>query len=233
MKIAVMNYSGNVGKTTIARDLLGFRMQDHKIISVESINADGRESIQIKGAEGSRLFFEILTEDNLIIDVGSSNIENFFQSGKKEAEIISNIDLFIIPTTSDQKQQHDTLKTCIELYKSEVDSKNIIIIFNTIPDDSEESLESLFGILTKGVSELGIDISFDNIIYRHDLYESGKNLADIISDEDYKSKMTEAKMLGDEKEAKILAWKYIEQRKAQSLNSTYQKIFENIVGNRL
>ena len=38
MKIAVINFSGNVGKTTVARHLLLPRIQGAELISVESVN---------------------------------------------------------------------------------------------------------------------------------------------------------------------------------------------------
>ena len=40
MKIAVINFSGNVGKTTIARHLLLPRIPGAELITVESVNAD-------------------------------------------------------------------------------------------------------------------------------------------------------------------------------------------------
>ena len=39
MKIAVINFSGNVGKTTIARHLLLPRIDGAELFSVESLNA--------------------------------------------------------------------------------------------------------------------------------------------------------------------------------------------------
>ena len=40
MKIAVINFSGNVGKTTVARHLLAPRIPGAEVIAVESLNAD-------------------------------------------------------------------------------------------------------------------------------------------------------------------------------------------------
>ena len=40
MKVAVINFSGNVGKTTVAGHLLKPRMGDAPIFSVESLNVD-------------------------------------------------------------------------------------------------------------------------------------------------------------------------------------------------
>ena len=44
MKVAVINYSGNVGKSTVAGHLLKPRLKDAPIFSIESINqgAEGR-----------------------------------------------------------------------------------------------------------------------------------------------------------------------------------------------
>jgi hypothetical protein len=41
-----MNFSGNVGKTTLARDLFKPRLTDYKLISVEEANEDGAGVIQ-------------------------------------------------------------------------------------------------------------------------------------------------------------------------------------------
>ena len=53
MKVAVMNFSGNVGKTTVAGHLLKPRMGNAPIFSIESINAgadaDGLEVEKMKG----------------------------------------------------------------------------------------------------------------------------------------------------------------------------------------
>ena len=53
MKVAVMNFSGNVGKTTVAGHLLKPRMGDAQIFSIESINsgadADGLDVEKMKG----------------------------------------------------------------------------------------------------------------------------------------------------------------------------------------
>ena len=43
MKVVVINYSGNVGKSTVARHLLSPRMNKCQVFAVESINSDGTE----------------------------------------------------------------------------------------------------------------------------------------------------------------------------------------------
>jgi hypothetical protein len=41
MKVAAINCSGNVGKTTVARHLLAPRIEGAEVIAIESTNADG------------------------------------------------------------------------------------------------------------------------------------------------------------------------------------------------
>ena len=49
MKLAVINFSGNVGKTTVARHLLLPRIHGAELIAVESVNADGGEGRRRQG----------------------------------------------------------------------------------------------------------------------------------------------------------------------------------------
>lgn len=126
MKIAVLNYSGNVGKTTLARDLLHFYLQDHELVTIESINSDGKEKVVIRGDDGDKIYTELLVTDNLILDIGSSNLESYLKNSEKESEFISSIDLFIIPVTAEKKTTSRYIKNgerylctrCIAKYRN-------------------------------------------------------------------------------------------------------------------
>ena len=45
MKLAVINFSGNVGKSTVACHLLAPRIPDCQVVAVESINADNGQPV--------------------------------------------------------------------------------------------------------------------------------------------------------------------------------------------
>ena len=83
MKIAVMNFSGNVGKTTIAAHLLKPRMPNARIYSVESINAgadaSGVEVEKLRGKKFGSMIDAIMMLDDAVIDVGASNVEDFMK----------------------------------------------------------------------------------------------------------------------------------------------------------
>ena len=55
MKVAVINFSGNVGKTTVARHLLAPRIAGAELIAVESINADDGQTQAVRGSQFGEL----------------------------------------------------------------------------------------------------------------------------------------------------------------------------------
>src|SRR6478609_8135852 len=74
MKIAVINFSGNVGKTTIARHLLLPRIPGAELIAIESINADENHDGQsLRGRQFGELQEYMQTVDSVIVDIGASN----------------------------------------------------------------------------------------------------------------------------------------------------------------
>src|SRR3546814_5927595 len=81
MKVAVLNYTGSVGKTVAASHLLAPRMNGAQIFAVESTNETGADLglnvDQLRGEHFGRLFRELLTREDAIVDVGASNIEDF------------------------------------------------------------------------------------------------------------------------------------------------------------
>jgi acyl CoA:acetate/3-ketoacid CoA transferase alpha subunit len=55
MKIAVINFSGNVGKTTVARHLLRPRIDGAQLVTVESLNADEGQAQALRGRQFGEL----------------------------------------------------------------------------------------------------------------------------------------------------------------------------------
>lgn len=229
MRIAILNYSGNVGKTTIARDIFGYRLPEYELVSIESVNNDGKETVVIRGEEGDKLYTEVIINDDLILDIGSSNLEAFFRTSEKESEIINSMDKFIIPVTSEKKQQLDTLKTIQDLLKMKVSPTAIHIIANQVTEDPLALNKEVFDKIVTGAKRAGVNFDVDTVIHKHDLYSYGQTLAEMISDTDFKLKMEEAKAAGEKQSARDFATKYVRQRKIKALNATYQFIFEEVM----
>ncbi|MCT8344135.1 MULTISPECIES: hypothetical protein [Photorhabdus] len=103
IKIAVVNKSGNVGKSTICNILLKPRIESAEVIRVESINFDGNEEEKISAREFNDILKRIDISDSAIIDVGSSNIEIFINQMEAYKDSQEDIDYFIIPVTPHHK----------------------------------------------------------------------------------------------------------------------------------
>ena len=77
LKLAIVNNSGNVGKSTICQTLLKPRLEGSEIIKVETLNTDGTNDEKLSAKEFDEIIKRIDDSECTIIDVGSSNIEQF------------------------------------------------------------------------------------------------------------------------------------------------------------
>lgn len=194
-KIAVINFSGNVGKSTVAGQLLKPRMDNAQIFSIESINnglSSNDGDIQIlKGKNFKQLMNEIIPLDAAIVDVGASNVEDFIKLMQQHVGSHEEFDYFVIPVVKENKVQLDTLHTIEVLRTIGIEDRKIRIIFNKLDIDDiiEDEFEILFGL---NLSPAPKAVIFENEVYEN-LKGVGKSLADLISDNtDYKAKLRQA-----------------------------------------
>ncbi len=151
MKVAVLNFSGNVGKTTVAAHLLKPRMADAPIFSVESLNvdaaADGIDVEKLRGSRYKELTDQLMNLDSAIIDVGASNVEEFLKLMQRYSDSHEEFDYFVVPVVKDRKQQIDTINTIRALSKLGIPKNKIRLVFNKIDtnDSVEEDFYNLFG----------------------------------------------------------------------------------------
>ncbi|EEB1245408.1 transcriptional regulator [Salmonella enterica] len=161
MKIAIVNNSGNVGKSTLCQYMFVPNMPNAEVIRVESINNDGdSEGEKLKAHAFVRIFDKIMGGDEILVDVGSSNIEVFMEKMTHEFEGSHMfIDYFLIPLTPDEKQQIDTINMIVSLIDLGVDSDKIKIIFNKT--DKKKTLEEQFSILFNDEQLHDLDFTID------------------------------------------------------------------------
>lgn len=105
MKIAVLNFSGNVGKSTIARHLLLPRIEGAELIAVESLNADESQGQALRGRQFGELQEYLQTVDNVVVDVGTSNVEDLLGLMHRYRGSHEDFDCFVVPTVPALKQQ--------------------------------------------------------------------------------------------------------------------------------
>ena len=146
-KIAVINYSGNVGKSVIVRHVLSPRMPDAEVISVETINSglDKDEADTLNAKQCRAIFTKVSMANQIIVDVGSSNAEQFIEQLKAIRGAQALFDLFVVPTVPFRKQMSDTIDTLIMLSALGVEPGNIKVVLNmSEPDTVREEFAALF-----------------------------------------------------------------------------------------
>jgi hypothetical protein len=185
MKIAVINFSGNVGKTTIAHHLLAPRLEGAEVISIESINSDGTERAALRGKQFDELQDRMMTMRHVVVDVGASNVEDFVALMQSYDGSHEDFDMFIVPTVPPLKQQLDTIATLDQLSALGIASDRIRLLFNCV--DPKSNLDKTFGrLFTRHAAVGGFVLDPSAVIYENPIYEKiktiGKTITDVNSD---------------------------------------------------
>ena len=145
MTIAVINFSGNVGKTTLARHLLLPRIDGASLISVESLKADDAQGQALRGRQFGELQAYLQTVESVVVDIGASNVEDLLNLMHRYRRSHEDFDCFVVPTVPALKQQQDTIATLVELAGLGVTPSRLKLVFNMVPDDVD--VEQAFSVL--------------------------------------------------------------------------------------
>lgn len=185
MKVVVINFSGNVGKTTISRHLLLPRLKCDRAIPVETVNQDENEEGSIRGRQYSDILEAITLMDDVIIDVGSSNVEEFMIKMRQYRGSHEDFDFFLVPAVTQAKQLKDTIATIEALAEEGVPAKKIRTVFNFVKHD--ESLERAFdGLYRYHAAEKKFTLVPGAVIHENDIYDkiklSDRGISEILSD---------------------------------------------------
>lgn len=234
MKFFVCNSSGNVGKTTITRELLySFMAEPKKILEIESVNSSSSnfENIEVEKISDfsnfENIYIKIIETDNLILDVGASLLSNFLDKMGEFAGVETLFDYFIIPTTQGDKVPTDTARTILYLQSIGISNDKIKVIFNSVENISD------FDILIKQEPKLnGFKFNTNYQIPKTKLFsELGllkKTINEIINfDVDsYKNDILQA----DSKDKLRLVKTDLANRMAVSLYPHLKAIYEELTG---
>lgn len=223
MKIAVLNYSGNVGKSTLAKHMLQPRMNDCPITFIESINEGGDES-NVKGKDFAKVMIDVLAADSAIVDIGSSNIEAVFAKVGRMGDVLEGFDYFLIPTVAKPKQQKDTVKVIRDLIALGVPKGKLKVVFNHA--DPEDDVEMVFAPVKEPIDALGI---VSAVVYESEGYAflGARSVKDCVAEgRDFRKEIADA-ATKDEKHD--LATAQVFSRLAQSiqrdLDAAFTKLF--------
>ena len=232
MKVCVLNFSGNVGKTTIAAHLLQPRLKA-PVFSIESLNvdaaSDGVDVERLHGKQFSELQQRLMKLDDAIIDVGSSNVEVFLKLMQHYAESHEDFDWFVIPVVKDDKQQADTVNTILALRAVDIRPEKIRVILNKA--DTDDDLRSVFAAVV-GFCESGeATLPKGAVVYENEIFSGLKSLQMTIGDlnadtTDYRQRLREAST-EEEQDAAInmIAMKRLAKTCNKNLDAAYAALF--------
>jgi hypothetical protein len=201
MKLVVLNFSGNVGKTTVVAHLLKPRMGDAQVFSVESLNLDaaasGVEVERLRGRKYGNLNSQVMLLESAIVDVGASNVEEFLRLMRQYHGSHNDFDHFVVPVVREKKQQVDTINTINELAKLGIPSNRIRVILNMVDpdDDIEDEFHMVFDLERQ---QHNFTLNPGAVVYTNEVFDllqvAGMSLPDITGDNtDYRTKLREAR----------------------------------------
>lgn len=187
MRVCVMNFSGNVGKTVVAAHLMAPKLGT-KIYSVETLNvgasADGVDVESMSANQFQELFNELAQVDSAVVDVGTSNIQTFMKLMQRFAGSHEDIDLFLVPTVKTPKQQADTINTLRALIEIGVPAEKLRLVFNMV--EPEDNPDFDFAPVIAMANSLGITTKPFAVIHTNEVFDlikgSGRSLPDILAD---------------------------------------------------
>lgn len=231
MKIMILNSSGNVGKSTIARELFYPRLTNPLIVEVETVNKSTKDfqNFNVWKFEANDNFedfyLKIMENENVIVDIGASNLGEFWRQMNGYEGIEMLFDYFIVPAISNDKVIADTYKTVDFLRKQGIDENKIKVIFNQVG----RTVKMDFSTLLKTDLKLDEELFIKKSQLFSDLGLLKKSIKDIYQTDVnfYKNKILNAKT---PKEKIILIKSDLANRMAHSYIKSFDYIFKRITG---
>ena len=176
MKVAVINFSGNVGKTTLARHLLLPRISGAEYIAVESINAGSEGATTLRGNQFAVLQEYLHSIDSAVVDIGASTVDDLMDLMSQYGGSHEDFDCFIVPTVPDPKQQQDTIATLVDLARLGVPPQRLRLVFNTL--ELGATVDQAFYLVTAFLAEHPLAIANpDCSLRRNEIYARVQGLA--------------------------------------------------------
>jgi hypothetical protein len=218
MKVAVINFSGNVGKSVVARHLLQPRIEGADLISVESLNATEGQTQTIRGRQFADLQEYLQTVRSAVVDIGASNVEQLLSLMRQYRGSHEDFDAFVVPTVPALKQQQDTIATLVELSRLGVPPSRVRLLFNMV-DEADELTRSFQPLLNFVATHPVAQTDTACWLGRNEIYArlkaSGTDIATLLRDSiDYKALIAQT---ADANEKLALAQKLATRRLAHGV----------------
>jgi len=178
--IALINKSGNTGKTTLAKQLATLFSAER--IQIEDQNtSDGAVDLELSAARFKEVAGQLNIadpDDHFILDIGASNAKPMMEHFAKLKTTRAAMDFFVVPVVPAAKQITDSLATVNDLIKIGVEPSRIVVLLNNITDvdQLEKQFESVFLLRAFGVHVC------DQAVLNSDVFELMKGQDESIYD---------------------------------------------------
>ena len=229
-KIAVINFSGNTGKSMLCRHVLLPRLAGAALINIESLNDGLSTGERIRGENFSLIQDRVLDAGPVILDIGASNVESFVEAMAEYEGSHEDIDVFVVPVVPETKQQVDTIATIRSLISMGVGATRIRVVLNKVPKRStvRDAFPAIFGFHTQSGGAFTIDETA--AIGDSEVFDLLKllcgSLMDVATDPtDYKAALSES---SSEHEALTIKSMVKAQRLARPMSKTLDRVFSFI-----
>lgn len=223
-RIVIVNFSGNTGKTTLARHLLMPAMAPGaQLIRVESTNSSGGSiaHMEVSGEEFESVAQELFDANNdIVVDIGASNVE-FVRAALRRLGLVHNdVELWLIPCVpGSPKMGRDTVATIDELLSVGVDPRKICVVKNKVLDVKNMNFE--FAALIAFANSRGVPV-VNAPVLQFDLYPGldnvvGETIDSLVADKtDYRTLNRQLKAQGKVEESAIAVESEFKRRNATS-----------------
>ena len=245
MNIAIINMSGNVGKSTLAVHLFAAMKPGAKIISVESINssdADNIEGVEVSSIEASNfqdIYKQLMMADgDIILDVGASNVTKFMTEMQRFKSVVHELDMIIVPVVPQEKQQRDTVNTLLWLQERKFDPKSIRVIFNAYMAGDGIAFESAYANVLSFLKESNVATYEPRaIINTNEIYDRIKSSTKTIKElaeakTDWRALRNEARSNGDITGMEEAVDGQINHDLAETAQANIEQVWQIIMGKR-
>lgn len=240
--IAVLSFTGKVGKSVVSDNLLLPRMKNVMRFRIETINESGGDFeskdgiIYLKGREIPKLQNHMASTKSAIVDVGASNVEAFMLGLNQEADSHFGFDCFLVPIEANYLKHNEMLeaiKTIKALTVMGVEPTRIKVIFNKLANDSnvEEEAAPIFKFHK---AEKSFTLNQKAVIHETPAFkafaEAKKSYVEMISDDtNYRQQQTDTPL--DDMAKRLQLTKMMRaQGSAKTLNREFDLAFNALFG---
>lgn len=229
LKLAILNASGNTGKTTLAKHLFSPLLGGAKRVQIEDLNAsDGAADVEIGVKRFRELAAELAVADDeaTVIDIGASAFIAVTEHFTWLEGVRDLIDFWIVPVVPSAKVQKDSIATVAALKRLGVPAERICIVLNNVADPAEAASE--FAIVL-ALRDIGVIVCEQGVL-SNELFDELKDGAETVFDlaadaTDFRVAKDAARAAGDAAALRAIGVRMVQIMAAKSTAKNLHAVF--------